>query len=110
MNGMSRNPEAVADAIGKAQSIAICCHINPDGDTLGCAAAMRLVLLQLGKKVTLFCDGKIPDTLLFLPGAEEFRAPTEDEGPFDLMLALDVSDEKRLGACVALKTVSTYTA
>ena len=110
MTAMSRNPEAVAEAIRKAQKIAVCSHVNPDGDTLGCATAMRLALMKLGKEVSLFCDGKVPDMLSFLPGAEEIRIPTGTEGPFDLMLAVDVSDEKRLGACAALKAVSAHTA
>ena len=110
MTAMSRKPEAVAEAIRKAQKIAVCSHVNPDGDTLGCATAMRLALRKLGKEVSLFCDGKVPDMLAFLPGAEEFRAPGETEGPFDLMLAVDASDEKRLGACAALKAVSAHTA
>lgn len=110
MTRMSRNPEAIAEAIGQAQRIAVCSHVNPDGDTLGCAAAMRLALRKLGKEVFLFCDGKVPDTLSFLPGACEFRVPGEAEGPFDLLLAVDVSDEKRLGSCAALKAVSAHTA
>ena len=110
MSGMSRNPEAIAEAISKAQRIAVCSHVNPDGDTLGCADAMRLALEKLGKEVTLFCDGKVPDTLSFLPGAGLFRVPEGTEGPFDLMLAVDVSDEKRLGSCAALKANCTHTA
>ena len=110
MTAMSRKPEAVTEAIRKAQKIAVCSHVNPDGDTLGCATAMRLALRKLGKEVSLFCDGKVPDMLAFLPGSEEIRIPTGTEGPFDLMLAVDASDEKRLGACAALKAVSAHTA
>ncbi len=110
MDGMKRNPEAVAEAIRKAQTIAVISHVNPDGDTLGCATAMRLGLLALGKDVTLFCDGKIPDIMSFLPGADLFRRPEENEGPFDLMLSVDVSDVKRLGACEALRKASRMTA
>ena len=110
MDGKKRNPEAVAEAIRKARTIAVISHVNPDGDTIGCATAMRLGLLALGKEVTLFCDGKIPDTMSFLPGADQFRYPGENEGPFDLMLSVDVSDERRLGACAALKKVSRTTA
>ena len=110
MDGMKRNPEAVAEAIRNAQNIAVVSHVNPDGDTVGCATAMRLGLLALGKDVTLYCDGKIPDMLSFLPGADLFRYPGENEGPFDLMLSVDVSDGKRLGACEVLKKVSRMTA
>ena len=110
MTGMSRNPEAVAQLIREAETIAVCSHINPDGDTLGCATAMRMALLKMGKRVSLFCDGKVPDQLSFLPGSELFRCPGEAEGPFDLMLSVDVSDVKRLGSCGKLMEKSRHTA
>ena len=53
---MKRNPEAVAEAIREARKIAIVSHVNPDGDTIGCAAAMRLGLLSMGKEVEMFCE------------------------------------------------------
>lgn len=107
---MRRNPEDIARCIREAQRIAVVSHINPDGDTLGSATAMRLILQAIGKEVTLFCDGKIPDQMKFLPGAEQFRVPDGNEGPFDLMLAVDVSSEDRLGACQALIRKSRHTA
>lgn len=102
MSEMKRNPDKIAELIREAQTIAVVSHVNPDGDTIGSATAMRLILNALGKDVTLFCDGKVPDMLSFLPGQELFRMPDGSEGPFDLMLAVDVSDEKRLGACMGL--------
>lgn len=110
MEAKSRNPEAVARMIREAQKIAVCSHVNPDGDTLSCAAAMRLALLRLGKDVSIFCDGKVPDQLDFLPGISEMRVPAEDDGPFDLMLAVDVSTPERLGACADLIARSSHTA
>jgi len=107
---MNRNPEAVARMIRDAQTIAVCSHVNPDGDTLGCAAAMRIALTRIGKEVSLFCDGKVPDQLSFLPCIEEMRVPSEEDGPFDLMLSVDVSDPKRLGACAGLIEKSAHTA
>ena len=110
MSEMKRNPEGIAELIREAHTIAVVSHVNPDGDTIGSAAAMRLVLEALGKQVTLFCDGKVPDQLSFVPGHDLFRVPDGSEGPFDLMLAVDVSDERRLGACRALEKVSKRTA
>ncbi len=110
MSETGRNPEDIARCIREARTIAVASHVNPDGDTLGSAAAMRLILMAMGKEATLFCDGKVPDQLSFLPGAELFRVPGAQEGPFDLLLSVDVSDEKRLGACAALKSVSRHTA
>ena len=113
MSEAGRKPEKIAELIREAQTIAVISHVNPDGDTLSCATAMRLGLMKMGKDVTLYCDGEIPDVYSYLPGAELFRKPAEDirtEGPFDLMLSVDVSDEKRLGACAALRAVSKKTA
>ena len=107
---MSRNPEAIARMIRDAQRIAICSHINPDGDTLGSAAAMRLALIKMGKDPVLFCDGKVPDQLSFLPGIEEMRIPDETEESFDLLLAVDVSDIRRLGNGEKLIRKSLHTA
>ena len=110
MTAMSRKPEEISLLIREAKTIAICSHINPDGDTLGSAAAMGIALKRMGKKISLFCDGKIPDQLSFIPGISEMRRPDVVEGPFDLLLALDVSDVKRLGTCVRLKENSLHTA
>ena len=110
METMNRNRDAIAGMIRDAQTIAVCSHVNPDGDTLGCAAAMRLALTRLGKRVSMFCDGKVPDQLSFLPGIQEMKMPGENEGPFDLMLAVDVSDPKRLGKCSELIGKSSRTA
>ena len=110
MESMKRNPEAIARCIREAETIAVVSHVNPDGDTLGSATAMYLALTALGKKVSLFCDGKVPDQMSFLPGADQFRIPEGKEGPFDLMLSVDVSDERRLGACAALKSRAAMTA
>ena len=82
MNTMRRNPEGIAEAIRKAHTVALVSHVNPDGDTIGGVLAMRLILEKLHKEVTLFCDGKVPDSISILPGAELFRVPEGTEGRF----------------------------
>lgn len=110
MEAKNGNCELIACLIRNAETVAICSHVNPDGDTLGSAAAMRLALTRLGKKASLFCDGKVPDQLSFLPGIAEMRVPAGEEGPFDLMLCVDISDPRRLGSCAALAARSAHTA
>lgn len=100
----------IARVIREAQRIAVCSHINPDGDTLSCAATMYLALQRTGKDVSMFCDGKVPDQLSFLPGISEMLVPAQSSGTYDLLLSLDVSDEKRLGSCADLKIRSIHTA
>ena len=83
MSELKRNPEKIAELIREARTIAVVSHVNPDGDTIGSATAMRLILLSLGKDVSLFCDGKVPDMLSLVPGQELFRTPDGSEGLFD---------------------------
>lgn len=97
-----RDPAGIAGAVREADSICICGHVSPDGDTVGAALAMRLILLSMGKKVRVFFQDKVPDNLTFLPGSEEIRRPEENDGEYDLFLAVDVSNPERLGTCGAL--------
>ena len=58
MDGRKRNPEAVAEAIRQAQTIAVVSHISPDGDTVGCAKAIifAVVLIVVLFGVALLAD------------------------------------------------------
>jgi len=105
-----RDPEGVADALRAADSICICGHVNPDGDTIGSMLAMRLALQSMGKRVRVFLQDKVPDNLMFLPGAEEIRYPRENGEEYDLFLSVDVSDVRRLGDCAALRACCARTA
>ena len=97
-----RDPEGIAKVLRGAESVCICSHVNPDGDTVGSALSMRLILKGMGKQVSVFCQDKIPDSLMFLPGADEIRRPEENTLDYDLFLAVDVSDPARLGTCAGL--------
>lgn len=104
--------EPVMEAIRTAKSIALICHVSPDGDTIGSAMALRQGLLQLGRPITMFCQDPVPEVLAFLPGAEGFRLPENvaEEERFDLLLCVDVSDEKRMGRCAELMARAKHTA
>lgn len=79
-----------------SQSVALFCHINPDGDTLGCGLAMFFALKKLGKSVNIFCDDEVPQKLSFLEGAENIQK-FKSLKDFDLAVALDCSDAARIG-------------
>ena len=110
MTRTTRPLDGVISAIREAERIALVCHISPDGDTVGSALALRLGLTEMDKQVALYCQDKIPDVLCFLPGAECFRMPEEADERYDLLLCVDVSDEKRMGRCNALLAKAAKTA
>ena len=102
--------DGVMAAIRGAQKIALVCHVSPDGDTVGSALAMRLGLFEMGKDVRLYCQDKIPGILRFLPGVEDFRMPEAADEHYDLLLCMDISDEKRMGRCSVLMAKAAHTA
>lgn len=103
--------EGVIRSIGTARSIALICHVSPDGDTIGSALALRQGLEQMGRHVAVFCQDKVPEYLMFLQGAETIRLPQEaGDERFDLLLCVDISDESRMGACASLRQRAEHTA
>ena len=87
----------------RANTVALICHVSPDGDTVGSALALRLALLSLGKAVRAFCQDKVPDTFTLLPGADavENEASLAPSDRFDLCCSVDVSTAARMGRCAA---------
>lgn len=54
-----------------AEDVLLLCHKNPDGDTIGSAAALYHALKQLGKNVALLCADPIPSRYDYM-GFEQF--------------------------------------
>ena len=50
----------VISRLMKAENILLLCHKNPDGDTVGSAAALYHALRSLGKTVAILCADPIP--------------------------------------------------
>ena len=89
--------EDVAARIRAADSIALCAHVSPDGDTIGSTLAMMHVLRKMGKYADAYCQDKVPDNLRMLPGRQEIRTPDQADRHYDLFLSIDAADRKRLG-------------
>ncbi len=62
-------------------------HRRPDGDTIGCAAALCLVLRQLGKTAALLPNAEV--TALYAPYAEGLWAGEEDR--FETVVSVDLA-------------------
>ncbi len=79
----------------QSNAVAIFTHMKPDGDCLGSALALKLILEKYGKKVDVYGDATISDNYCFLPQIETLNHPTMQQ--YDLCVALDCSDRNRLG-------------
>ncbi len=89
--------QSVIQKIKNAEKIAIFNHENPDGDALGSAFALKLVLMAMGKNAEVFLrDGDERTREYKLIKGTEKTGLSVDE--CDLKLAVDCADLNRLGA------------
>lgn len=95
--------EKVLSALKNADNFMICAHIYPDGDAIGSLLALGRLLDKLGKTVTLVSADGVPRDLLCLPDAARVLTPDQARNrAFGMAIAVDVSDEKRMGAASEL--------
>lgn len=87
--------QQIISAIKNAETVLVCGHIRPDGDCIGSVLAMRKLCVKLGAKCDGVCDCDKPAHYAFLPDYEKYCVTTCKN--YDLFIALDSGDEKRLG-------------
>ena len=85
----------IKEEINKANNIVILTHESPDGDAIGSSLAMYNALKQLDKQVDLIIP-EYPETFNFLTGADEIKVEGKENEKYDLAIALDAADIKRL--------------
>lgn len=95
---MSDLHEEIKSRLHAAGRILIVSHIRPDGDAIGSTLALGLALLDAGKQVQMVLADGVPAGFRHLPGSEKIR--TRAEGKFDLIITVDCSDPKRVGAAL----------
>jgi phosphoesterase RecJ-like protein len=85
----------IKGCIQAANNVLVTSHIRPDGDAIGSSLALALALIDIGKKVQVVLSDGIPTNFQQLPGAD--KVCTSAKGNFDLVIAVDCSDLKRIG-------------
>lgn len=93
------------DLISSVNNIALCCHMNADGDALGSMQAWGAYLRQQGKNVTIIAPDMFPDFLQWLPGNQNIirfdKKPDIAKARLkeaDLICCLDFNTPSRTGA------------
>ena len=90
----------VCDTLAKAKNTLILFHVRPDGDAVGSALALKLLLEAAGSRVWCMCQNEIPQRLAFL--GEGIQASTLPEAlPADFVpectVAVDTASAAQLG-------------
>ncbi|HLO57181.1 MAG TPA: DHH family phosphoesterase [Bacteroidales bacterium] len=55
----------------QAKKIAILCHLNPDGDTLGSALALNRLFTKMGHNCDVISPNDYPEFLKWMPGSDK---------------------------------------
>ncbi len=88
--------QKLGERIKAEKSVALFCHVRPDGDSLGSALAFSLALKTLGIKAEVFCDDPVPSRFFFLNECKSVK--NHFDGNFDALIAIDCADIQRLGS------------
>lgn len=90
--------EEAAAVIADADSIALACHVGPDGDALGSMLGLGVAASNAGKEVVASFGSPfiIPHSLSFLPTGALVPPGEFPEAP-ELMVVLDAGSAERLG-------------
>ncbi len=90
--------ETVDRLLDKKNTLIIC-HRKPDGDAVGSAAALKLVLEEAGMKAVCVCADEIPSRLKFLPTGQStfLEEKLGDISEFERIITVDTASPTQLG-------------
>ncbi len=88
--------ETIRYIVLNAQTIGICGHINPDGDSIGSLLSLGYGLEKLGKKVFMLSGDPVPQKYSLLPGAHRISSEIPDF--LDVAIAVDCGSYEMLGS------------
>ena len=89
------------DVLSSADSVALACHVGPDGDALGSMLAMGAALRGRGTAVVASWGGQpfeVPAAYGFLPALDLLVAPEDFPPAPDLLVTFDTGSVDRLGS------------
>lgn len=90
--------QEIANQINSYSSFVIFAHINPDGDAIGSAMALSLILKKMGKEAAFCIEGDVPRKYEFLEEyGEIYNYMTLPRKEYEAAISVDVSNLERLG-------------
>ncbi len=87
--------EQVTEAVRKHRQFVVSTHINPEGDALGSALALALLLRQQGKEAQVITRDPVPPSLDFLPYQGIQTTVPELTGSYEVFVTVDCGDLER---------------
>lgn len=85
---------SIIEGLKNYGSFSILTHVSPDGDTLGAALAMYLLIKDMGKEAEVICEEPVPHIYTYLPNADKVVLPELAKG-YECVLTVDCADTQR---------------
>ncbi len=82
------------------KSVAIFCHVRPDGDAFGSACALKNAFISIGINAKVYCDDQVPKRFDFLQIEKQVSREDLDKkalSSYSALIAVDSADIQRLG-------------
>lgn len=97
--GVAAEIERAAEVIGRASSLALACHVKPDGDALGSMLAMHHVMRAAGRRSVASFPSPfvVPPHYREMPGLDLLVDPSEFPREPEVMVTFDCGSAARLG-------------
>lgn len=87
----------ICDTLEKKQNVLIISHVNPDGDTIGSAFALKAIVQALGNQARCVCSQEPAKRLRFLYIDQDDCTYNGDVEDYDLVFSVDVASPGQLG-------------
>ncbi|MBR5444768.1 MAG: bifunctional oligoribonuclease/PAP phosphatase NrnA [Clostridia bacterium] len=91
--------EEICDILEDSPRMLILTHVNPDGDCIGSAFGLKLIVEAAGGSARCVSPSELPKRLRFLMSGQEDMLLGEDEplDEYDVICAVDVASPMQLG-------------
>jgi len=87
----------ICDILTEKKKVLILSHVNPDGDTIGSAFALKEMIRAMGGDARCVCQQEPAKRLRFLYVDQEDCAYTGNADEYDLIFSIDVASPGQLG-------------
>lgn len=85
----------ISEKLFNEKSVALFCHVRPDGDTVGSALALKLALGKKGIKADVFSDDVMPARFSYINAINQIKNSIDQK--YSAYIAIDCADITRLG-------------
>ena len=98
----------IAGVVKKSKTFFLSGHHKPDGDTVASEIAMASLLRRMGKTVDVYNAETVPESLMFLKGAEKIKTAKKVDKHYDVAIIFECFDQERMGNVIELKKQATH--